>query len=619
MTQTEEVGEGFVPLAQERVDNSAITPAPCPEAVASAQVGVTGTETSQPCSDEGDGGWPEPQAVARHSHQVEEGGEEVSNGTEEEDGNDTELEPEPLENPGPNHGQILNDQMPCAESALHDDQNEQDGVMDQEEGQPMCTGELVGGGKPGRQSRASSAGGDRSDRVTDSRGYFTGNNPRDESSSTVESSAVEDLAKVDEIEDQNTFEVDSPNPRQDSSNRQHDDSWGLVRGRYRAGAESLDSATRRGSSGRLPLRAREPATASAHTTRAGRRVRPCRQGDQAVGVPLCSLQGLPASHSGPAKRPVRTPVRANSGGAGDSSSAGMVDLTTPDVETVPETVDVSPRSSRPRWSAPQDYLGGSPDHPAVLSAEHSVGASPGQSLVPSTRHSATRSAQRWTVSSPEQSLKRSPALEQDDDGEARDGHDREDHLGYPSDGCAVGEASGSPLTHEVSATAVGSSSNIHNDDNDNNSKGVCAIDKMDTMDISPDISTDKVVTDTVVASVANEDAKEATNASPETRAPEILDTRAVAGGEQHGLQSAKTAEIPSNSQPAIRKRNLRRISRDGVDVEDSRGAKEAEEERAGAGKEAERAEAENEEIPCMFMLDSTRGHRSQEVFKIVRK
>lgn len=612
MTQTEEeVGGKFGHPAAERVSNDSIYTAPPPKAATVDQAGVTRSQVLEPCSDEGNEGWPESQALAKYNHQVEggggAGGEGSSTWGNDEDGYHTELDQEQIEDPELNDSQMSDGQPPSAESALHDEPNEQEDVLDDEEGQPKCSGKLVGGGKPGRQSK-----------------HSTGSNSRCDSSSAVVGSAVEDLTEIDGIEDQNNSEVDSPNPQQDEANGQQDDSSGLTGGRYSAGAELLKSPISEGTlTARLPFQVREPATACAHITRGGRREQSCRPSHQTVNAPRCSLQGLPASRAGLAKRPLRIPVQAKSGRAGDSSSAEMVDLTTPTVENVPESVDIDPKSTKPRWSALHDSVEVPRDDLAVLPAGHSVQVSPGHSQTPSRSRSPACSVQHWTANSPERSLNHSPALEGDEANRgAGNEHDRKFDLGYPSDGYAAGRASGSSWAHDVSPAAVGNNSNNndnsdHNHDNDN-SNAVSAIEEVDTMDILLKTSADQVLPDTVAASAAHQDARDTSRVSPDTRAPDILDTAMAEISQQHGFQNAKTTQDSSDSQPVAPQRNLRRVCKDHVDIEDSRGEKAGYDEE-GVGKEAERTEAENEEIPCMFMLDSTRGHRSQEVFKIVRK
>ncbi|CAM9418840.1 unnamed protein product [Sphacelaria rigidula] len=342
-------------------------------------------------------------------------------------------------------------------------------------------------------------------------------------------------------------------------------------------------------------------------------MRNCRQGEQAVDVPRCSLQDIPASHAGPTKRPVRNVVGVNLGG-GDSSGAGMVDLTEVGEDETPiETVRVGPVSSRTR-RCPQDSSPSlASEGPAALSGETPVNlSSSGQPPARATVDSANRGAQRCVSRSEERSggqyLEDSPSCGNDDELDTGTGDGEEIRDDIRADiraGCAAGEASRSSLMHGTETptamqerrSSLGSVSNLTDKGNDE-----LACEQVDAMDISMNVPTDDAVPGTLESSVVDGDAG-GSGLCTETQVAEgVASGPSTGNGEGGGFEKERWVEV---REPVVaNRRKSRRVS---------------DRARVDAGMDAEMDAMNKEQIPCMFMLDSTRGHRSQEVFKIVRK
>lgn len=571
--------------------NGSVTPPPPTEPAPAAHISISAPRASETCSSHGDGGWPASPALARYNQRVEEGEDRDSSGGE------TELEG-PAEFAVGSDGHIPNGH--CA-GDLDSDRGEQADTMDQDEGQPMCTGDLVGGGKPGR------GGGD-------------GGGVGDQTSGVVDDVAVEDLIvtlspqKAGEIEEHSTLDENEASrdlSYEDTSNGQPDDSWSHVRSRRRPEEDLRASGAASRAIEQLPYQV--PSAAAEVTNRAGRKMRNCRQGEQAVDVPRCSLQDIPASHAGPTKRPVRNVVGVNLGG-GDSSGAGMVDLTEVGEDETPiETVRVGPVSSRTR-RCPQDSSPSlASEGPAALSGETPVNlSSSGQPPARATVDSANRGAQRCVSRSEERSggqyLEDSPSCGNDDELDTGTGDGEEIRDDIRADiraGCAAGEASRSSLMHGTETptamqerrSSLGSVSNLTDKGNDE-----LACEQVDAMDISMNVPTDDAVPGTLESSVVDGDAG-GSGLCTETQVAEgVASGPSTGNGEGGGFEKERWVEV---REPVVaNRRKSRRVS---------------DRARVDAGMDAEMDAMNKEQIPCMFMLDSTRGHRSQEVFKIVRK
>lgn len=303
-----------------------------------------------------------------------------------------------------------------------------------------------------------------------------------------------------------------------------------------------------GAQSRLPYRGSAPAPTT-RAARAGIRRRDRPFPDRPVSVAQCSLQGLPASHMGPAKRPLNSPPPSPPDGP-----AGSCDLTGMDESAT------SPGSA----ASGRGHPGEGDESRVGLGREDPGTPVEDVALLPSPRA-------------------KDASPERDGEQESRS----------PQRGSPRSVSSGATEADEDQGDAAPSNS-------------LDASSQMGSSQPEP------------ASCEPQEPAPIRVGAAP----PETI----VAPIESVEVIKSSTNEALPSGQPCAEGQegpNLNFRIRVSVDMEDSSDADWKESSNAGKGKGAgggsDPEPGTDEDAPCILMLDSTKGHRSQEVFRTVRR